>query len=331
MEAQARHKDTETREAKKAGRAATKADNNTIVGRDCKCVAGLRVLPADHDIAYFVGEGIVEMVSVKGDRARVRHLGTQGQGKEGEHVRDYDIGHDLNFELKLVPGEDVIEFEHEDEAFTNNDAEVISPARLMKIVREHSKNSYMQHKQALGLCIDCVNHYYKAHCEDVNQDQLLQLMRKVRFRIKKIQELIKDGSCQALSVSVVDDLPRLRAALSKFYTEVEAERAITHSLIHEQEMEIADLHEKLQTRHPGEHAAQVFHAEQVEHEVSHHSTASGSSGGAPPAFLTGRRQAARGQPAFARPKDGPRKDVATMMREASSTREETSSTRPPTA
>jgi hypothetical protein len=273
-----------------------------------------RVLPADPDIEHFVGYGVVEAVSVKGDKARVRHVGQKMEGGEGEHIRDYDIGHDLNFELKLYPGEDVHEFDHDEEAF-NLDMEVISPARLMKVVKEFNPKHYMQHKQAMNLCIECVKHYYKEHSEDVNEDQLLQLMRKVRFRIKKIQDLIKDGSCQALSVSVVEDLPRLRKNMQKFYGNVDKERALMHAQIHQLETQIAELHEKLQSRHPSDAAQDIYDTVDVHHDEKPPSTVpSSEDSDALPMFLTGRRTGTeRGLAAWV-PVEPPRQDMATMMK-----------------
>lgn len=313
LEAAGRHKTNESKSAKRSGRMKAKADGHTtvLVGRDCKCQPGTRVTPSDPDIEHFVGNGTVELVSVHGDRARVRHEGTEGiEGAEGAHVRDYDIGHDLNFELKLMPGEDIIEIDHDADSI-NPMNEVISPARLMKVVRESNPKVWMGQSQALSLCMDCVDHYYKAHCEDVDQDQLLQLMRKVRFRIKKIGELIIDGSCQALGGSIIEDLPRLRAALSKFYKTVDEERQCTHALIHEAETEIASLHMQLENKHPEQHAAHFFDVRQVQHEVHHESTATVSS-------RENIRTSTRRQPGQMSDRKSPRKDIASIMdREAS--------------
>lgn len=257
-------RDRDAREARKAGRTSTKADSQTIVGRDTKCVPGLRVIPVDEDIASFVGEGIVQMVSVRGDRVRVLHVGRDGEGNEGPYVREYDIGHDLNFELKLVPGEDIVEFDTEDDSFTS-DHEVISPARLMKVVREYDPRAYISHTQCLQLCVECVRHYYKTHCEDVDMDQLMQLMRKLKFRLKHMDQLIKDGSCQALSTTAVNDLPHLQECLTKLFTTVDEEREQTHSQIHEMEKDVKELKEQLKKDKPLEH-----HAHTHVNTVAHH-------------------------------------------------------------
>merc|ERR1719491_1658298 len=62
MEQKTRLRVQESRDARKAGRGSQKAESNTLIGRDTKCVPGARVMPVENDIYWFVGQGVVEMV-----------------------------------------------------------------------------------------------------------------------------------------------------------------------------------------------------------------------------------------------------------------------------
>mmetsp|Transcript_45191 Transcript_45191/g.104739 ORF Transcript_45191/g.104739 Transcript_45191/m.104739 type:complete len:1039 (-) Transcript_45191:51-3167(-) len=210
-----------------------------LLGKDTKPAIGQRVLPVDPDIATFVGDGQIIQVATTLLLCRVEH-------HDGT-VREYNIGHDFNYELQLAEGEPVIEIDEEEEQAQS--LQLLSPERLMKVVNGYGT---MSHAQAISLLTDAVMHYYKDHCEDVDMDSVRQMIRKVKVRTRKVKGLILEGAGQTLSLNAAREMTLLRRFLVDFYKAIDEDRRRSHEAIHIAKKDVEELRERLVRVNPSE-------------------------------------------------------------------------------
>jgi len=206
-----------------------------LLGRDSKAEIGMRVTPVDPDIAIFVGAGKIHAVGKGHTKVRVLH--------EDGNVRDYDIGHDLNFELKLEPDVIPVPFEEgEDPALGD---QVISPERLMKIVTTFDKSHKMLRPQAVLLLEKTVRKYYHEHCEDVDWGSLRQMVTKVEYREQKIRSIMKESRNKVQFMSSIDEMKVLRRYMADFYEAVDDDRQRTLTAILATQADVQSLQKRL--------------------------------------------------------------------------------------
>lgn len=205
-----------------------------LLGKHSKVAAGMRVVPVDADIAQFVGPGKVLIVGTGGLKVRVLH--------ENSITREYDTGHDLNFELGLADGEDPLPFSEDDD--TSLEKQVISAERLMKIVATYDKRFKMHLPQAVNLLEKTVLQYYKEHCEEVDWAELRKVVAKVEYREAKIKAMLHSPHNAAFMTSA-DEMRVLRHYSSEFYEAVRVDRQAALRDIVAHEAEIAVLQKRL--------------------------------------------------------------------------------------
>lgn len=204
------------------------------LGRDTRAIVGMRAEHVDPDIAHHVGGGTV---------AQVGHLRCRVLHDLGE-TREYNIGHDLVYELKYVKGGELPEKLSEDMNELHN-YQVLSPERFMKIVQSQIGRR-MSLDQAEYLCTEAVNFYYKAHWEDVDLGGIRHGLRQVWTRIKKIEHVFQDGGGgQALSLNSAEETRVLREHLAEFYGTVDEDRRRLRSEILSVEQDIVEMRTRL--------------------------------------------------------------------------------------
>jgi hypothetical protein len=211
-----------------------------VLGKNSKAIIDMKVQPCNEDIRRFVGPGKVHEVFNSGSQVAVLH--------DDGNLRSYDIGHDMNFELELVEGQEPALFEGEDEHL--NVAQNIRPERLMKIVCAYAdkdpRGANMGRSQAFFLLEKTVRHYFKEHREDVDWVSMRQKVSKVEFRLSKIKGMIKDmsaGNHDFMTSS--DEMKVLQQFLKEFYDAVYLDRQKTLSDIRAKEIEVRALRKKL--------------------------------------------------------------------------------------
>mmetsp|Transcript_10858 Transcript_10858/g.24910 ORF Transcript_10858/g.24910 Transcript_10858/m.24910 type:complete len:1047 (-) Transcript_10858:32-3172(-) len=221
------------------GRSVADTGDAVLLGKDTKPAVGQRVIPVDPDIAKFVGDGHIIQVAGTLLLCRVEH-------HDGT-VREYNIGHDFNYELQLADGEPVIEIDEEEEQAQS--LQLLSPERLMKVVNGYGT---MSHQQAISLLTDAVMHYYKDHCEDVDMDSVRMMIRKVKFRTRKVKALILEGAGQTLSLNAAREMGLLRRYLADFYKAVDEDRRRSHEAIRIAKKDVEELSARLMKINPQE-------------------------------------------------------------------------------
>mmetsp|Transcript_44328 Transcript_44328/g.77827 ORF Transcript_44328/g.77827 Transcript_44328/m.77827 type:complete len:1032 (-) Transcript_44328:95-3190(-) len=214
-----------------------------LLGRDTKAVVGMVVEPVSNDIKKFAGWGKVHQVGHGHRKCRVVH--------EDGIIREYDIGQDLNYELKLLKDEVPIPF-HGDEV-DNLGAQVMSTERLIKVLAAHDKNLKMSEAQAVQLMKDTVIRFYKDKKEDENADGVRAMVIKVAFREDKIRKGIQ-GMKTAVRrfLPAADEVRLLGGNLKKFYKAVAVDREHTQAVKTELEREIQDLRKRLLVVQPSD-------------------------------------------------------------------------------
>lgn len=215
--------------------ATAKAKGQYLVGRDCKPMVHARVIPKDEDIRKFVREGVIEKVGRGMLKVRVKH-------RDGR-VREYDTGHDFNYELMLADGEDPVEIEEEDT--TSQVHHVVSPERLMKVVSSYDKMFRLSYHQAFDLCMWTVQRYYNKHTIEVDMDNLVELVRQQKSRVKTAALVVTEGTCQKLKEDTVDGLHSLRRYLQALHQTMDEERQTLLTDIRSERRKVRDLERRL--------------------------------------------------------------------------------------
>eukprot|EP00928_Gymnodinium_smaydae_P084976 TRINITY_DN6826_c0_g2_i1.p1 TRINITY_DN6826_c0_g2~~TRINITY_DN6826_c0_g2_i1.p1 ORF type:complete len:1042 (-),score=231.14 TRINITY_DN6826_c0_g2_i1:33-3158(-) len=185
-----------------------------LLGRDTIPVPGMCVEPVDEEIAKFVGPGKVSEVGQL--LCRVLH--------EDGSIREYSVGHDLNYELMYVEGgEPTQELGAHDEKLQNY--QVLSVLRFVKTVSAFAQDR-MSDEQATQLMIEALLAYHKEHAQGgTDLVGIRQKLRQVMFRTRKMKQLFKDGGGgRTLSVGATEEVRILRNQLAGLYSAVAEDR-----------------------------------------------------------------------------------------------------------
>lgn len=226
------------------------AGRNLLVGRDAKAVIGLRVRPVDA-AAKVLGAGTIRTIGTSKLVCMVLY-------RDGE-VLEHDIGHDLNFDLKVCDAEDCIPMPVRDGADPRSAWQLVRPERLMNLMQdkhrflcrqvkdENDIKWKMSHRQAFEILQGAVCYYYTTHRPSVTMERCWagQLVREVGAAAENVR-VSTEERCRANNS---EEMNRLRSYLSSFYTFAEASRKAKLADIRKLSNCIADLKQK---RGPGE-------------------------------------------------------------------------------
>lgn len=214
-----------------------------LLGRDSKAEVGMVVEPANPDIKKFAGWGTIYQVGHGHRKVRVKH--------EDGIIREYDIGQDLNYELKLAKDETPRPFEGSEKDSIG--AQVISTERLIKVVLAYDKTLKMSENQAIQLMIDTVVHYYKDRRTDEKIDSVRAMVIKVAFREEKIRKGIQGmRNAGRRFLTAADEVKLLGKFLKQFYKAVSVDRKHFQAQKAELEHEVQDMRMRLLLVQPGE-------------------------------------------------------------------------------
>eukprot|EP00927_Polykrikos_kofoidii_P040786 TRINITY_DN34800_c0_g1_i1.p1 TRINITY_DN34800_c0_g1~~TRINITY_DN34800_c0_g1_i1.p1 ORF type:complete len:1040 (+),score=221.97 TRINITY_DN34800_c0_g1_i1:68-3187(+) len=225
-----------------------------LLGLDTVAVPGMRVMPADEEIARVVGPGTVQDVA---------HLVCRVLHEDGQS-REYNIGNYVNYELLYVDGlVKPAPLEEEDRKLQQWQA--LSTERLMKVVYTSSGLRMMYH-QAFTLLKDVVMDFYRDHAEVVDVEAVRYNLRKAHFRMLKVQHVFQaGGGGQSMCVDAAKEVSLLREYLKEFFAAVDEDRKQIQAKIQTAKAEVVDLHKLLLAAQPA--AMQDDVSEQLAKEI----------------------------------------------------------------